>query len=190
MTLVEIASQLQAGADAVLSSSSYAVVPASAWAGARKDPDTLAELAERGTRYSMVATLPVVVAVAMLAAPVIDVWLGPEYLDAAQRPASRCSPSRSSRRSRSARSSCSNWEAPGSSCQAALVSIGTNLVLSLVLVQLIGLVGVFVGTLISTLVEIRCSVQVLRRAGIGGWTFLHGRHARGATGARAGGRHR
>ena len=57
--------------------------------------------------------------------------------------------------------------------RAALVSIGTNLVLSLVLVQLIGLVGVFVGTLISALVEIPLlGPEVLRRAGIGGWTFL------------------
>ena len=173
VTLVEIASQLQAGADAVLSSSSYAVVPASAWAGARKDPDTLAELAERGTRYSMVATLPVVVAVAMLAAPVIDVWLGPEYLDAAQLTSVAV-----------LAVGVISTIAVGSQLllgvgstrvilRAALVSIGTNLVLSLVLVQLIGLVGVFVGTLISALVEIPLlGPEVLRRAGIGGRTFL------------------
>ncbi|MBS1839171.1 MAG: lipopolysaccharide biosynthesis protein [Actinobacteria bacterium] len=173
VALVEIASQLQAGADAVLSSTSYAVVPASAWVGARDDPAGLAELAERGTRYSMLATLPLVVAISMLSAPLIEVWLGSSYLQAAPLTSVAV-----------LAVGVLSMVAVGSQLLlgvgrtreilwAAIVSIATNLVLSVVLVHLIGLVGVFVGTLVSAVVEIPLlGPAVLRATGLDRRRFL------------------
>lgn len=174
VALVEIASQLQAGADAVLSSTSYAVVPASAWVGAGNDRDALAELAERGTRYSMVATLPFVVAIAMLSAPLIDLWVGSSYLAAAPLTSVAV-----------LAVGVISTIAVGSQLllgvgrtrvilRAAIASIATNLVLSIVLVQVVGLVGVFIGTLVSALIEIPLlGPAVLQATGIRRRTFLH-----------------
>jgi len=44
VSLVEIATQIQNGAEAVLSSSSYAVLPAASWVRAREDHSSLTEL--------------------------------------------------------------------------------------------------------------------------------------------------
>ena len=62
VALVEVATQIQSGADAVLSASGYAVAPASSWLSAREDRTTLRELLHRGTKYSLLVTVPVAVA--------------------------------------------------------------------------------------------------------------------------------
>ena len=77
VTLVEIATQVQNGADAVLSASSYSVVPTSSWLRARGDEGSLKELLETGTRYSLLVTFPVIVLAAILAGPMIRLWVGP-----------------------------------------------------------------------------------------------------------------
>lgn len=173
VALVEIATQLQAGADAVLSSSSYAVVPASSWVGARNDPGALAELVERGTRYSMLVTLPVVIATAMLSAPVIEVWLGRSYLEAA--PLTTVAV---------LAVGVLSTIAVGSQLllgvghtreilRAAVVSVSVNLVLSVLLVHVVGLVGVFVGTLVAAAVEVPIlGPATLRATGITRTAFL------------------
>ena len=83
VALVEVATQLQAAADAVLSASSYAVVPTSAWLRARGDRTSISKLAERGTKYSTLLTVPVAIAVATLAGPFIELWVGDRFADAA-----------------------------------------------------------------------------------------------------------
>ena len=82
VTLVEIAAQLQAGADAVLAAVSVAVLPTAAWLGSRGDTANLRDLVQRGARYSLVVTVPVAVSGMVLAGALIDVWLGPRYADA------------------------------------------------------------------------------------------------------------
>lgn len=173
VTLVEIATQLQAGADAVLSSTSYAVVPASAWVGAREDRSALGELAERGSRYSMLATLPFVVAIAMLAGPVVDLWVGTSYSDAAALTTVAV-----------AAVGVLSTVAIGSQLllglgmtrpilRTAVVALLLNLALSLALVKVVGVVGVFIGTLISSLVEVPLlGPSILRAAGVSAveWT--------------------
>jgi O-antigen/teichoic acid export membrane protein len=77
VTVVDAAAQVQAGADTVLGSSSYAVTPAASWIDARRDPGALRSLAVTGTRLSVAVTLPFVVVPAVLAAPLVAVWLGP-----------------------------------------------------------------------------------------------------------------
>src|SRR5438132_12304704 len=81
VSLVEIATQVQNGADAILSATSYAVIPSAAWLRARDDQDTLRELLVTGTKYSLLVTLPAVVLAAILARPLVDFWVGPRYHD-------------------------------------------------------------------------------------------------------------
>ena len=83
VALVEIAAQVQSGASAVLSSSSYVALSASPWVAARSEAGRLREMLVRGTKYAMLATLPVVVGGALLARPLVAVWVGPRYSAAA-----------------------------------------------------------------------------------------------------------
>ena len=76
VTLIEAATQVQNGAESILSASSYAVTPASSWLDTRGDKASLRELARRGTRYSVLLTLPFVILPAVLAGPMVVVWLG------------------------------------------------------------------------------------------------------------------
>jgi O-antigen/teichoic acid export membrane protein len=76
VTVVDAAAQVQAGADTVLGASSYAVTPAASWIDARQDPGALRALAVSGTRLSLAATLPFVVIPAVLAVPLVALWLG------------------------------------------------------------------------------------------------------------------
>jgi O-antigen/teichoic acid export membrane protein len=80
---VEVASNLQGGADALLSASSYPVTPTAAWLNARKEADSLRRLILRGTRLSMAVTLPIAAAIAVMSAPFIRLWLGNDAPDGA-----------------------------------------------------------------------------------------------------------
>jgi len=79
VTLVDIASQVQSGADAVLASATSAVLPGAAWLRARGGDAQLRELLLRGTRYSLLVSAPVTVGAMVLAGPAIDIWLGGGY---------------------------------------------------------------------------------------------------------------
>ncbi len=83
VTLVEIATQIQNGAQSVLTASSYVASPASSWVHAREEPGLLRELVVRGTRYSLLLAYPVTVAAAILAPDIVHVWVGPAYAAAA-----------------------------------------------------------------------------------------------------------
>ncbi|MEL7207517.1 MAG: oligosaccharide flippase family protein, partial [Actinomycetota bacterium] len=67
--IVEIATQVQNGAQAVLSATSYSVIPGAAHLDERGDRATLRDLALNGTRLSLLATMPFVIIPAVLAAP-------------------------------------------------------------------------------------------------------------------------
>jgi O-antigen/teichoic acid export membrane protein len=152
VALVEVATQLQSGADAILSASSYAVVPGASWLAARDDRSALRSLVERGTRYSVLLTTPLVIATAVLAGPIVRVWVGGRYHDAiglvplAVLSVALAAPL-----------------AVGSNCllgvgrattilRAASIATILNLVCTIVLVHLIGIVGAFEATLIGCVV--------------------------------------
>ncbi|MEP6624940.1 MAG: oligosaccharide flippase family protein, partial [Acidimicrobiia bacterium] len=82
VTLIEIATQIQNGASAVLSATAYTATSAAPWLRARSALDQLRELLVRGTKYSMLLTMPFVVLALVLAGPLIDVWMGAKYADA------------------------------------------------------------------------------------------------------------
>ena len=83
VSLVEIATQVQVGADAILSAASYSVTPSASWLDARGDRDRLTDLLVKGTRLSVLATVPFVVMPALLAPELVRVWLGAESSEAA-----------------------------------------------------------------------------------------------------------
>jgi O-antigen/teichoic acid export membrane protein len=83
VALVEVATQLQNGVSAVLSTASYTVLPGSAWLEARGDATAIRRLVVDGTRYVLLVTLPVAIGVAILARPGIELWVGANFRGAA-----------------------------------------------------------------------------------------------------------
>ncbi len=79
VSLVEIATQVQNGADAVLAATGSPVVPAAAWFAARHSAEQLRQLLYRGTKYVMLATTPFIVGAALLAGPLVNAWVSPRY---------------------------------------------------------------------------------------------------------------
>jgi O-antigen/teichoic acid export membrane protein len=151
VALVEIATQIQNGGDAVLSASSYVVIPSASWLRARGDSGTLRELLETGTKYSLLTTLPIVALAAVLAGPLVRLWVGSGYHHDAPGLAvvallyiALTAPLQVG----------SNLllgvGKAGAVLRAAAIAVVVNLVASLVLVHAVGVVGVFEGTLIGT----------------------------------------
>ena len=177
VTLVEIATQVQNAANAILSAATYAVTSSSAWLRARGDDDTLRELLERGTRYSLLVTWPVAVVSGVLAAPLVALWVGHRYHEAAGLvivallPLAAAPLQVGSNMLRgTGRVARIIWP--------AVLSTAVNLVASVVLVKRYGVVGVFVGTLVGTAIlvpslgravlnEYRMSAVDFVRRGIG-----------------------
>jgi O-antigen/teichoic acid export membrane protein len=136
----------------VLAATSYAALPSGAWLGARGDAHTLRELLERGTKYSLLVTMPFITGAMVLSRPLVHVWVGSRYDEAAGLIAVALA--------------YLTIAAPlqvGSNLLVALgraramvapvaVSVIVNLGASLVLVHVVGIVGVFQGTVIGAVV--------------------------------------
>lgn len=78
-----IAYQIQASAAAVLSITASAIMPAASAFSATKDRYRLQQLLLRGTRYTMVLSLPIVIGAMLMAKPFIEHWVGPEFVGVA-----------------------------------------------------------------------------------------------------------
>ena len=87
VSAVEVATQLQNGSDAVVSGTTAALVPSSAWVDARGDRHRLTETLLSGTRYALVLSWPLAAGVAMLATPGIHLWTGARLASTAAGPA-------------------------------------------------------------------------------------------------------
>lgn len=152
VALIEVAIQIQNGASAILSATSYAAMSSSPWLQARGDEDALRKLLLRGTRYCMLVTLPVVAVVAVLAEPIVRLWVGPRFAEAAGLTVvallyiGLASPMQVGQ---------NLLQGVGSAAlvlRAAAVAVAVNLVVSIVLANAVGLVGVLQGTLVSLIV--------------------------------------
>jgi PST family polysaccharide transporter len=152
VALVEIATQIQNGADAVLSASSYSVIPGASWLRARDDRRSLRELLERGTKYSLLVTLPCVIGPMILAGPLVQVWVGDEYAAAAGLAAVGLLYVAATAPLSVGSNLLVGVGRASAVLRAVLYAVPVNLVASLVLVHLVGTVGVFLGTLIGTAV--------------------------------------
>lgn len=150
VTLVEIATQVQNGADAVLSASSYSVVPTSSWLRARGDEGSLRELLETGTRYSLLVTYPVVALAAILAGPLVRIWVGPGYAAASGLAQVALIYTVLTAPMQVGSNILLGVGRAGAILRAAAAAVAINFVASLVLVHAIGIVGVFVGSLLGT----------------------------------------
>lgn len=82
VTPVEIATQVQNGALAVLSATSYVATSSSSWLRARGDRATLRELLLSGTKYSALVAFLLTAAGMVLAGPIVRLWVGSDYSQA------------------------------------------------------------------------------------------------------------
>lgn len=150
VAFVEIATQIQNGADAVLSASSYAVIPSASWLRARDDVHTLRELLLTGTKYSLLVTLPFVTAPAILAGPLVRLWVGPAYAAAAGLAVVGLIYIAMTAPIQVGSNLLVGTGRAGAVLRAVVGAVLVNLVASVVLVHLVGTVGAFLGTLIGT----------------------------------------
>jgi O-antigen/teichoic acid export membrane protein len=152
VTLVELATQVQNGASAVLSAATYAATPASSWVHAREEPSLLRELVIRGTRYALLVTYPVAVGAAILAPDLIHVWVGPAYAAAAGLTVLALADIVLSAPVQVGSNVLIGTGQAADVLKAALATVAVNLVASVVLAHVIGTAGVFLGTLLALLV--------------------------------------
>ena len=163
VAFVEIATQIQNGADAVLSASSYAVIPSASWLRAREDGHTLRELLLTGTKYSLLVTVPFVDGPAMLAGPLVRLWVGPAYAAAAGLAVVGLVYIAMTAPIQVGSNLLVGTGRAGAVLRAVVVAVTVNLVTSIVLVHLVGTVGAFLGTLVGTVFL----VIPVRRAALG-----------------------
>src|SRR3954454_21769361 len=159
VSLVEIATQIQNGAEAVLSSSSYAVLPAASWVRARSDHSSLTELLIRGTKYTCLVTLPVVVGAMLLVDPIVSVWVGSANIEAAGLAALALAYTGITAPMQVGSSLLVGVGRASTVLRAAAVAIVINLVGSIVLVHLVGIAGAFIATIVGALVLVPVVVR-------------------------------
>lgn len=150
VALVEIATQVQTGADSVLSASSYAVVPSASWLQARGDRQSVRELLEVGTKYSMLVTSAFVVAGMVFARPFVHLWVGDTYRDAAGLTVVALLFVGVTAPIQVGSNLLLGIGRAGDILRAALAAVVVNLIASLVLVHAVGIVGCFIGSLVGT----------------------------------------
>jgi O-antigen/teichoic acid export membrane protein len=163
VALVEIANQVQNGVSAVLGAMTNAVTGSAAWVRGRRDEGHLRELLVRGTKYTCLATVPLTVLVAVLSAPLIEVWVGADYGEAAglvvlaliylavQAPLAAGS------------NLLVGIGRAGAVLGPAAIAVVVNLAASVVLVQTNGVAGPSVATIVSALVLTPLLARVLAR---------------------------
>lgn len=149
VTVVEIATQLQNGAAAVLSATTQATTAGASWLRARAETDKLQELLLRGTKYSTLVTWPVSTILLVLAGPIVTIWVGSSY-DAAVVPLVLAMIYLMSQTPVQVGSNLLQGTGhAGSVVGPAIAGVAVNLATSIPLVHAFGVPGAFVGTLIG-----------------------------------------
>jgi O-antigen/teichoic acid export membrane protein len=82
VALIEVATQISNGAQTMLTTS-HAITAAAPWLHARAEPARLRTLLLRGTKLTTLASIPAIVIATVLAGPIITMWMGPSYREAA-----------------------------------------------------------------------------------------------------------
>ena len=167
VTLIEIAIQVQNAASAVLAASSYAVIPSAAWLRARGDARALRELVLRGTKYSLLVTMPLVMGGIVLAAPLVRVWVGARYEDAAGLIAVALVSIAVAAPLQVGSNVLQGLGRAGLILRPAAIAVVANLASSLILVRVVGVVGVLQGTLVgAAILTPALARHVLRETGV------------------------
>jgi O-antigen/teichoic acid export membrane protein len=149
---VELATQIQNGAHAVMTSTSYAVLPGAAFLHAAEDRDRLRRLVEVGTRFVLLATWPVAALAMVLSPALIDVWVGPDYAEAAGLAVVALAHLLVVSPLQVGANMLLGTGRAGTNLRVMSIGIVVNLVSSVILVNWIGTVGTFLGTLLTSLV--------------------------------------
>lgn len=168
VSLVEVAAQVQAGCTALLSATTYPVISAAPWLRARDDRSALVDLVERAGRYGVLTTLPLVVGAFVLAGPFVRTWVDqPEAIGLTQVAVlyvAIVSPLQAGS------NALQGLGLAKSVLRASFVSVAVNLAVSVVLVQTVGLVGVFIGTIAGALVLVPLlGRSIVEHAGLPGF---------------------
>ncbi|HET7719989.1 MAG TPA: polysaccharide biosynthesis C-terminal domain-containing protein, partial [Acidimicrobiales bacterium] len=116
-----------------------------------------------GTRYSLLVTLPVVALTAVLAGPLIRLWVGTDYPAAPGLAVVALLYIAMTAPMQVGSNLLLGAGRAGSILRAAAAAVAVNLVASLILVHAVGIVGAFVGTLLGTLLL----VPMLGRSALG-----------------------
>lgn len=149
VALVEIATQIMNGASATMSGASYPVVSGAALLAGRDDPKATRQLLQQGTLLTVLVTWPVVVTAALLAHPLVRLWVGRRYLDAsgltvvALLDVALVAPVTVGSNILRGAGQISLVLRP------ALLAVAANLVASVVLIKTVGTVGTFIGTIVG-----------------------------------------
>jgi O-antigen/teichoic acid export membrane protein len=173
VALVEIATQVQVGADAVLSAASYSVIPSAAWLDSRGDRDRLADLLVKGTRLVVLATAPFIVLPAVLAPTLVRAWLGADKSTAAGLIVVALLYVLVTAPIQVGSNLLVGVGHARSVLRPAFAAVLVNLVVSMVLVHHVGIVGVFIGTLAGApFVVFPLLRSALRRVDVSARDFL------------------
>jgi O-antigen/teichoic acid export membrane protein len=174
VALVEIANQVQAGATALLSATSYPVLSAAPWLDARRDPSAVRQLLERTSRYATVLTGPVVAIVAVAAGSLVVAWVGDDLGEPATdlvRVAVLYVATQAPLQAGS--NLLQGMGRAGVVLRVSLAAVAVNLVASVALAEAVGLIGVFWGTLVSSIVMGWALGRALAELDdVGGWEPL------------------
>jgi O-antigen/teichoic acid export membrane protein len=149
VTLVEIATQIQSGAESVLSATSYAVVPSASWLRARGDEGTLRKLLDLGTKYSVLATSAFVTLGIVFAGPFVRVWVGEQFEAAAGLTVVALLYVAVTAPLQVGSNLLLGIGRAGDILKVALTAVIINLAASILLVHAVGIVGCFIGTIIG-----------------------------------------
>ncbi|HEX7135295.1 MAG TPA: lipopolysaccharide biosynthesis protein, partial [Iamia sp.] len=163
VAVVEVATQLQNGTDAVLSATSYSVVPASARLHSRGDDETLSDLLGTGTRYVLLATWSVAALSAALAAPAIRLWVGDRYDEASGLVVLGVIGLAVLATAQVGSNVLLGIGRAGSIARVFVVTLAVNAAVSTALVHVIGIAGAFVGTLAAAVIQAPALLAVVRR---------------------------
>lgn len=168
VTLVEIATQVQNGAEAVVGASGYAVSPGASWLEAKGDREAQARLLLRGTKYSLLIALPFLIVPAILAEPLLSLWVGADGDAAVGLVPLALAYSAVAAGLQVGSELLVGTGRAASVVRVALGAIVVNLFATISLVPMIGVAGAFVGSLISLpVLVVPLARVVLAATGIG-----------------------
>lgn len=149
VSLVEIANQVQVGCSAPLAATTYPVLSSAPWLHARGETGALRELVRRATAYSVGITLPLVVTVIVLAGPFVRSWVGSDFSEAIGLVQLAVAYLVLAAPLQAASNALQGLGLGRQVLVASFASVLVNLLASLVLVEVVGLAGVFLGTMVG-----------------------------------------
>jgi O-antigen/teichoic acid export membrane protein len=152
VALVEIANQIQLGSTALLTSTTYPMLSSAPWLRARRDDVALRTLLSRLTRYSVLLTLPLVALIVAFAGPFIRLWVGEEFSEAIGLTQVAVLSVALAAPLQAGSNLLQGVGQAGTVVRATGVAVLVNLAASVTLVNSVGVVGVFQGTMVGTLV--------------------------------------